>query len=98
MPVDNKVNAFRPTRTASLRSSGEARNGSGLLMGNVSKGPDGGVVIGGRTAGRGQSSKTGRSTGSGDSSGPFLSLSDLLLLYTPNLCSLGFETPAVSDN
>ena len=65
-PVDNKVNALRPSRTASLRRKGEARNDPGLLMGNVSKGPGGGVVIGGRTASRGQVSKAGRPSKGGD--------------------------------
>jgi len=67
LPVDNKVNAFRPSRTASPHRVGEARDDPSLLMGNVSKGPDGGVVVGGRTARRSKLSKLGRSTGSGDS-------------------------------
>jgi len=66
--VDNKVNALRPSRTASLHRIGEARDDPSLLMGNVSKGPDGGVVVGGRTARRGQSPKSGRPNWSGDSS------------------------------
>ena len=45
LPVDNKVNALRPSRTASLHRIGEARDDPSLLMGNVSKGPDGGVVV-----------------------------------------------------